>query len=72
MRDMSRGPRHRHRPSARSEKASVDVDVFPTREDISAYALKLFVASDRRLSRHECWLRAEEQLLDHAARRVTR
>jgi hypothetical protein len=46
--------------------------VFPTREDISAYALKLFVASDRRLSRHECWLRAEEQLLDHAARRVTR
>jgi hypothetical protein len=68
---MSRTPHDRSDP--RSDRcASPAAGVFPTEEEIARHAFHLFVTSGRTLSRRDCWRRAEAQLLDRAARRVTR
>ncbi len=49
------------------------LDVFPTFDEIAARAYELFVAEGKRIDRvFDCWSQAETELLDRAARRLTR
>ncbi len=49
------------------------VDIFPTTREIAERALELFASDGRRLERFvECWRRAEDELLEVAARRASR
>jgi hypothetical protein len=61
--------RRRHFPHIAQMK--VDPAVFPTADQIAARAHTLFVSGGRRLTDlPEHWQRAEEELLDEAARRT--
>jgi hypothetical protein len=67
--DVTDGP-YFGRPR-RPTRAVQRAGVFPSAEDIARRADQLFVAGGRRVdSRPECWRRAEDELLDHAARRA--
>ncbi len=46
-------------------------DVFPSALEIAERAYELFLADSRRGSESEYWRRAEDELLDRAARRAT-
>jgi len=46
-------------------------DVFPTPLEIAERAYELFLSDGRRLSEAEYWRRAEDDLLERAARRAT-
>jgi DUF2934 family protein len=51
----------------------VSVKIFPTFDEIAERAYQLFVADGKRVERvFDHWQRAEDELLDRAARRVIR
>jgi hypothetical protein len=59
-------PQRRRRPNP-------PADVFPTFDEIAARAYQLYVSDGERVERvFDCWNRAEDELLDAAARRVIR
>ena len=65
---MSRGRKRRRAHQARGVPP---IDKFPTTDEIAARAHDLFVAGGRRLTKiFEHWQRAEQELLDLAARRT--
>jgi len=57
------------RPSRRTKRP----EIFPTEMEIVERAYQLFIADDMRSERvSDYWQRAEEELLDRAARKVIR
>lgn len=68
---MTDGPYHG--PPLRRRRLAPAVETFPTFDEIARRAHELFVAEGRRVDRvFDCWNRAEDELLDRAARRVIR
>ncbi len=67
---MTDGPYHGPR---RRLRMVAPVDTFPTFDEIAHRAYEIFVAEGRHIERvFDCWDRAEQELLDRAARRVIR
>ena len=59
--------------SRRPPRARQPADVFPTPTEIADRADELSLAGELHAeTTADCWSRAEEELLDRAARRVTR
>jgi len=70
---MTDGP-FRGAPQRRRRSATLPpADVFPTFDEIACRAYELFLADGKKIERvFQCWYRAEDELLDRAARRVIR
>lgn len=69
---MTDGPYHGP-PQRRRHRTVAPADIFPTFDEIAHRAYELFLTDGRRVARvFECWDRAEQELLDRAARRVIR
>ncbi|HKB09752.1 MAG TPA: hypothetical protein VKD69_03820 [Vicinamibacterales bacterium] len=69
-RDQDDSRRFARRPRTRGARAP---EIFPTQAEIFNRAYQLFVASGVHPDRvSDCWHRAEDELLDEAARRVLR
>jgi hypothetical protein len=58
--------------SRRPPRARQPADVFPTPTEIADRADELSLTGELHAETTDCWSRAEEELLDRAARRVTR
>ena len=68
---MTDGPYHG--PPLRRRRVTAPAETFPTFDEIARLAHQLFVAEGKRVDRvFDCWYRAEDELLDRAARRVIR
>jgi len=62
--------RGRRKPTRSSPEPA---DIFPTFDEIARRAHEIYIAERRDgVSRLDCWLRAEDELLDQEASRATR
>lgn len=68
---MTDGPYHG--APLRRRRLAPPAETFPTFDEIARRAYELFVADGKRIDRvFDCWERAEDELLDRAARRAIR